>query len=275
MHVASETHQRRINADRILARVPRELGAQEQREVKLRTEAYLFAPSPGIAYGAELELRHFVQRLKDDEKKHAHDISRANQLRSQLRGLPTDEVNGVLKELEDVERGVRRLDDDLETRAAFARDHGRKLSDRMYATEVLRSEFERMGYEVGAEFTTVFIKGGSLLACRANDAGYAVQISIAPSDQAFDTRLVRLKPSNLSSEQRRVRDKEAEEAWCEDYAKILAGAASKKLRARVTRRLPAGSEPVPVIGVVDSPIQHTRKANHDTARRPRSENEDK
>ncbi len=126
--------------------------------------------------------------------------------------------------------------------------------------EVLRSEFEALGYEVGEEFATAFTNGGSLLVSRSNASSYAVEVAVSAEESSLDTRLVRVSDNAGPMTEQRLRDKEAEEAWCRDFAQILAGAGRSKVRARVTRRIAPGAEVVPAVATAPSKAKKARQA---------------
>lgn len=248
------------DARRILARTPAAATAADIESLKRLAEAFVKAPSPGAARGSELELRLLMQNLGAADKARTRDLEEATRLRFELRGLEGSEVESVVLALTEVEAGRRPLDSALAVRASAVIGRARKASDRAYAMHVLRSEFEALGYEVGEDFATAFMHGGSLLVSRANGSSYAVEVAVSAQESSLDTRLVRVGDSAVPVTEQRLRDKEAEEAWCRDFAQILAGAGRSKVRARVTKRVAPGVEVVPAVAVAPSKAKKVRRA---------------
>lgn len=253
----AEIETRLEDARRILARTPAAATAADAESLRLLTVAFVNAPSLGAARGSELELRLLMQNLNEADKTRARDLEQATRLRSELRGLEGPEVESVVLALIEVETGRRRMDSALAVRVSAVAGRARKASDRAYAMNVLRSEFEALGYEVGEEFATAFTHGGSLLVSRSNGSCYAVEVSVSAEESSLDTRLVRVGDNAVPVTEQRLRDKEAEETWCRDFAQILAGAGRSKVRARVTKRSAPGAEVVPTVAVAPSKAKQT------------------
>src|SRR5439155_18094350 len=108
--------------------------------------------------GAELELRRLIQVHNDEERIRARSRRRAGELRVHLRGLDGADVASALADLAMVDAGERELSGALDDRIVRIADHAQAQADRVYAMDVLRSEFAALGYEVGEEFATILIR---------------------------------------------------------------------------------------------------------------------
>lgn len=258
--LTAEVERRAEAVRRILGRTPATATTADIESLRLLAEAFLNAPSAGTARGSELELRLSMQNLHAAETARTRDLEEVMRLRAELRGLEGSEVESVILALDEVGAGRRSLDNDLADRVSKVVGRAGKASDRAYAMEVLRSEFEALGYEVGEEFATAFTNGGSLLVSRSNASSYAVEVAVSAEESSLDTRLVRVSDNAGPMTEQRLRDKEAEEAWCRDFAQILAGAGRSKVRARVTRRIAPGAEVVPAVATAPSKAKKARQA---------------
>lgn len=233
-------------ATRIAGRAPVGLTDAERADIVALAEAFVAAETPGMERGREEELRRRVQSLhKADETRRLH-LALAADLRAELLGLEGPDVALARQAIVAVEAGQRALDPGFEQQVRKTAAQAREASDRAYALEVLRDEFSALGYEVGETFDSAFLNGGKLAISRADRTDYAVDISIDPRDRTLSTCLIRTSASPLSAAEQRLRDREAEEGWCGDYARILAAASRRKVQARVTLRIAPGAEPVAV-----------------------------
>jgi hypothetical protein len=247
VRLAVEAEARAASAQRIASRAPEGLSQGEMGQLGSKTQAYIAATAPGAIQELEFELRMLVQQFQSRQETRIKDRARACVMKDAIRGLENGELQRLRTELEDVESGARALDDGLAKRVSAATERARKASDLEYARDVLRGEFEALGYQVGEEFSTAFMQGGQLSLSKGDSAAYAVQVSFDPNGRQLDTRLIRTVESESSAQEIRLLDKEAETSWCGDYARILAGAAKQKVIARLTRRVAPGVEAVPLV----------------------------
>ena len=88
-----------------------------------------------------------------------------------LRGLDGADVASALADLAMVDAGERELSGALDDRIVRIADHAQAQADRVYAMDVLRSEFAALGYEVGEEFATILIRADTMVLSGPEIAG--------------------------------------------------------------------------------------------------------
>jgi hypothetical protein len=105
-----------------------------------------------------------------------------------------------------------------------------------------------LGYEVeeGA-MATALVKGGKLIVRRPAEDEYAVEVVANSEVSVVQTRVIRYAAAESAGEQQRQRDKEREESWCADHARMLESIARRGLQTQFILRIPAGQHPVKVI----------------------------
>lgn len=112
-----------------------------------------------------------IQVHNDEERIRARSRRRAGELRVHLRGLDGADVASALADLAMVDAGERELSGALDDRIVRIADHAQAQADRVYAMDVLRSEFAALGYEVGEEFATILIRADTMVLSGPEIAG--------------------------------------------------------------------------------------------------------
>jgi hypothetical protein len=212
-----------------------------------------------------MDLRAAVQTARDSDRARTAAVARAETLLAELRGLAGDDVQRLAGRLEAAAMGVGRLDAGLEAEVVQVAAKARARADRDYAAEVLREEFEALGYDVGDDFQTAFAKGGSVSVKRPDRSPYSVLVSIDPHGGSVDTEVVRHGLSGASEIEAEREDLAAEEAWCDDFSAVLTEARRRKVIARVVRDTPPGTRRVAVIGDANQ-LNSSARARRPSAR---------
>jgi len=240
--------ERRQKLERAIARLSGGISETHMTNLKKLATDALAAPHIGRFESLMLALQVDVQHANEAARESAADAARAAELIAQLRGLEGPEVEEMLRGLESVERREQRLPPDIEGRVASVEQAARARADQRYAAQVIREEFERLGYEIDEGFETMFVAGGRIEISKPSMKDYAARVEAAAGDGRLDVRLVRAGgPAASVSQEQRLRDREAEEAWCVDFAEVLAAARKRKVGHRVTRHVRPGDEAVLVL----------------------------
>jgi hypothetical protein len=137
--------------------------------------------------------------------------------------------------------------DDRAAVEAFVLEESAAEERRMvqYAVEETLGE---LGYEVGGAFGTLFVEGGSVFVQRPSWGEYFVRWRVDDERGEVNTNVVRAPGENdESSVDRPRRDREIEEAWCGDVARLREALAARGVHASLTRATPAGELPVPLL----------------------------
>jgi hypothetical protein len=94
---------------------------------------------------------------------------------------------------------------------------------------------------------TALVEAGRIEIRKPGDRDYAVEVVANADFTKVQTEMVRYAATTDSTTQQRWRDKEREEAWCEDHARLRAALAERGMEASFSFKLGAGLKPVRVI----------------------------
>ena len=109
-----------------------------------------------------IEMQTRVQMANQTARARDADAARAAELIASIRALDGNDIDRLRNELCAVERRKRRLAPDIFDRLSRAERAARAHADQSYAAEVIREEFERLGYDVQEGFETLFVSGGAV-----------------------------------------------------------------------------------------------------------------
>lgn len=239
----AQRKERQTLAQELLSRLPA-LSEQERSAAEALAKR-LVTCAPAQARMVELELRAELQLQQRRAAVRALEQAEAVALRGRLCGFAGPEVERLKDRLAAVDAGRLRLDETLRVDVERAAQNLAAEADRIYAAEVLRREFQALGYEVGGEFETAFAKGGTAQIARAQPGEYSVELRVDPSLSVLDVELVRVAEDHgVSAAERSLRDTFAEQEWCRDLARAFAGAEAQHVQARVRSRIAPGTAPV-------------------------------
>jgi hypothetical protein len=240
-----ETRQRKVAA--LLERVP--ATAEGESSAIHRIAAEMLRCPPGMVRALEMELRVELQALQRRSAERAKAAVETARLRSELAGFEDEEAGRLRERLAASEEGRVPLTAEVRAAVASALPRLRAAADRRYAAEVLSEEFRALGYEVGEDFVTTFVRGGETRLTHPARSPYSVEMEIDPTAAALRAELVASpESSRLSEEERTRRDYAAETGWCTDLAHALANAETRNVRHRLRARTPAGASRVRIAG---------------------------
>jgi hypothetical protein len=246
---------------RILRRLSGHTPSDERKDLERLAAELVQLPNQGHAETLALELRLRVQRANERAEAAAWDAERAAVLRARLHGLEGDDVAAVTAALVRVEQHEQALTEALVRQAEEVERVARVREDQAYAAEVLREELTRLGYVVEEDFATLFVQGGQMYLHKPELKEFRVVMQIDPTASRMDARLARLGRAGESvSHQQRLRDQEMEEAWCHDFARLLAAVGKRQVAGRVVQRVLPGKKPVQVIEQADLERHRRRRA---------------
>jgi hypothetical protein len=243
--VSQETlEERRNRITRVLSRL--EVAESEPLPAKLQdlmTEI-LGAP-PARAEAMETELRFQVQAHNTEQRTRRQEASEAEQL---LLALPPAEEDldnaAVARELQAVACGRGRLTDSLRRCAAEVTERAARRQDERYAGKVVRMALAELGYEVGDDFSTLFVEGGDVHVQRPDWGEYFLAMKVDAQDSFMNFRLVRATNDTADPQERQRLDREREAQWCGEYPKLIRALQAKGIHTRNLRALPPGTMPV-------------------------------
>jgi hypothetical protein len=208
-----------------------------------------------------VELQYRIQRANDAAQAVLAGKEQAVQLQVSLRGLSGSDVDALSQELRRVEAGEIKLSTHIEQRVQAVALAARKRADRGYAGQIIREEFERIGYQVEQGFQTIFARGGTIHLRKPDMKEYAARMRVDEGEGKLDFQVVRSGGTgDTATQERLLRDRETEEAWCADLAHVMAALDRRNVRSRIAHRVAAGAERVLV---VDDAAEAASQLRHD------------
>jgi hypothetical protein len=158
-------------------------------------------------------------------------------LKQGLAELSTKELEAVLAA---VERGV------LEAQNAKAADSRRGL--------ILR-ELAALGYEVGADLSTAWVRQGRVVLRRPSHPGYGVEVAGNPTSDKMQMRVVAFADAGMDVE----RDRDAESQWCGDVDQLKKRMKENGAELIVEKAVPVGAIPLKRVAAGDAADQMARE----------------
>jgi hypothetical protein len=215
-----------------------------------------------------VELQYRIQLANDAAQALLAGRDQAARLQLALRGLTGSDVDALSQELRRVEAGEIKLSTHVEERVQAVALAARKRADQSYAGQVIREEFERIGYQVEQGFQTIFARGGTIHLRKPDMKEYAARMRVGEAEGKLDFQIVRSgSTSDSATQERLLRDRETEEAWCADLARVMAALDRRNVRSRIAHRVAAGAERVVI---VDDAAEAASKPRHDDDDAPAS-----
>ncbi|MBI2924312.1 MAG: hypothetical protein HYY24_01255 [Verrucomicrobia bacterium] len=181
-------------------------------------------------------------------------------------------VDGLVVELEALRRAGRVTDlSRLSARLKSVIAAEEKRLEREQKRRAVLESLAELGYEVeeGA-MATALVAGGKLVVRKPAEDEYAVEVVANSECSAVQTRVIRYAAAEDPTEQQRQRDKEREETWCADHARMLERMAQRGLESKFILRIPAGQHPVKVV-LDDERVRARRRAGSPEARKVQRE----
>lgn len=235
-------------ADRIAARLQGTANEEELRSIKALVVEIVGTASAGRAENLETELRMRVQQVNERIQRTQSDMAEATRLLKHLRGLQGREIESVRQELDAIIGNQKRLPSDLSERTHEICKRALRKADDEYAGMVMREELQRLGYNIGEEFSTLFVTGGETVVSRPEEPEYGVQMNIDAAKGILDLAVIRFADTpNVDTTERRLRDKTAEERWCVNHDKLRTAIRIRGLNGRVIKHVAPGAQAVKVV----------------------------
>lgn len=198
------------------------------------------------------EIRRQIQEMKKLEAAFKVDAKKAGDLLEHLdQEIPTSEQY-LKQRLELVRVGAIALSDGIETQVNDAIAKARQASRlrlQKTATGIVRGALMDLGYEVAAIESTLFVKGGKVYFRKSGWNDYCVRLTVRPDEGKINFNVVKVSDQESATRSSAsAADIEAENAWCSGYQQLVDTLKARGLETELTRHLPVGSIPVPVVG---------------------------
>jgi hypothetical protein len=205
--------------ERIVSRSSPEAMQEDRKDVDELVQQLLRAPAHD--HDAMIsQLRGFVQKAHDRQRRDQRGRNEARQILKEMRGLTGGDLAGVRAELEMVADGAAAPDSQLSMRARSLAERARQRAEADYAAKVMKEELENLGYTVNDEFANSIREGGQTIImppARSSDAPEpGVAISLAANGTQLDFDMVRYADVALTPEQE-ARNREVERAWTQEH----------------------------------------------------------
>lgn len=203
------------------------------------------------------ELRHQIQLMNQEQ---AHAQANAKKAQTLLDRLELDAPSGADKlkqRLELVKVGALALPDDMEAQVAKAvaeAEHARARESQEAASGIVREALLDLGYEVAPIEETLFVRGGKVYFRKPGWNDYCVRLTVRPEENKINFNVIRVAgPDEDKRAAAGAADIEAENAWCSGYQQVVDTFKARGLETELTRHLPVGAVPVPVVGADEVP----------------------
>src|SRR5207245_1207719 len=167
----------------ILGRVLDRVTSKTKGELEARAAQAKEAKDPVRADLLVTELRIRVQKANERARSMMTEAEEAEDLLARLRGFDNPEVAETCKALDRVTKYEGPLTEGLRRRVSEVYERAKREADRKYVAEVLRSAFTELGYEVGEDFATLFVEGGTVYCHKPTWRDYSVCVRVEPRGQ--------------------------------------------------------------------------------------------
>ena len=229
----------------VLDRLDAAVSAEDRRRLYTLAQDVATAHSAARRDAGRDELRLRVQEANASASAIRAEGVEATSLIEDLAGLTGPEVDEVRVELRRVEDRVSRLTSALRARAGATVEGARRRADREYALKVITLTLRELGYEIEPDFETLVVRDGVAHVVHSSLQGYGVRLRVDEAAGTVNFNVVRT--SNRTAGDQALRDHEVEQAWCNDYAKLVERAHSSGVVLEVEHQRDAGALPVQVV----------------------------
>lgn len=180
-------------------------------------------------------------------------------------------VQAIVAELESLLRAGRVVDlKVLGKRLEAAIQEEEKRREREQKRRAVLESLAALGYEVEeGSMQTALVQAGKVLIRKPDEEEYAVELVANTDFSLFQTTLVRFADTKEVSAQQRLRDKEHDETWCSDHARMREALDRVGLASEFKMKFPVGHQPATVI-VDPTRIGKRRKAKVAVGRQARA-----
>lgn len=212
-----------------------------------------------LVLGCDKALRH-LRQLREFQEELDGLIDSA----AYLKGTAVDQVVAELQALK--RAGLVVSLEALRARLKDTMEREQKKMDQQRKRNAIVESLQKLGYQVTEGMTVGSIRGGRLVVQKADDE-YAVEVVMDSDSTLLQTVMIRYAASAEITDQQRLRDKEREEAWCSDHARLLEQLAERGLATNFKLKVPSGQHPVKVVVVEDKQVQRRAAAARTTPQR--------
>lgn len=241
-------HTREARVQQVVASLVEEVSPSSRKEISNLAEQLRAERDPLRVDLLFSELKFRVQTANDAARKMLVGIEESERFLAQLRGLEGPDVSAVCEVLDRVTRGEIPFTDDLRRRVPEVYARARREADRQYTADMLRRAFLDLGYEVGEDFTTLFVNRGVVYCEKPAWRDYSICVQANSDRGRLDFNVLRFaEAGQAATPASQVRDREIEESWCADYDRVVASLQHEGIRCDTVRRSPPGAVPVPVV----------------------------
>lgn len=205
------------------------------------------AAKAGQAEALEITLRGEVQKVLLDAQEWRRERDAAEKYLLDLMNAGAVDDYPLARELQDILAGRRRLTAQLRQQVAKEIENRQRVEDERYVGDSVRNALSELGYNVGPEFSTLFVEGGETYVQRSDWGDYFFALNVDREDSEFNFRVVRKgDDAPLTIEQQRI-DRAKEEELCKEVPAIVEKMAAAGVVLGSIRSLAPGSLPVQAI----------------------------
>ena len=155
----------------------------------------------------------------------------------------------IISELELILRTGRVIDlEDVRNRLEIASTNAKEAFGRDYRRRAVLDSLAAVGYEVeDGQMETALVSAGKIYLRKPGERDYAVEIVANNNFSTVQTAIVRFADSHETTQQQQLRDKETEDIWCEEHARLRSDLTAQGLESHFLFKISAGLKPVRVV----------------------------
>lgn len=203
------------------------------------------------------ELRHQIQLMNQEQARAQADAKKAQTLLDSLEIAVPLGADQLKQRLELVKVGALALPEGIEALVAkevAIAEQARGRESQEAASGIVREALLDLGYEVAPIEETLFVRGGKVYFRKPGWNDYCVRLTVRPDESKINFNVIRIAgPDEDKRAAMGAADIEAENAWCSGYQLVVDTFKARGLETELTRHLPAGAVPVPVVGSDEVP----------------------
>lgn len=243
--------ERRAELDRILGRYASKGWSAVSPTMEHLVIEALSAETESRFTGLATEIRLQVQEMKAAAALAKVDAKKAQALLKMLNQAVSAGEDHLKQRLEFVRAGAIALPEGIEilVNTAIAKEkNASRRKEQETASGIVRDSLADLGYEVAPIEETLFVSGGKVYFRKAGWNDYCVRLTVRPEESKINFNVVKVSEQTDSADRSsRAADLEAENAWCSGYQQLVDTLKARGLETELTRHLPVGAVPVPVV----------------------------
>jgi len=188
-----------------------------------------------------------------EERKRLQDVEQARELLENamviLSPFSDAEVQQIVREIEKelVSPQLKKAEMLIDQSKSLV-DKITKEADSRHCRGLVLKALAELGYEIREGMELTWEKDGRVVISKPQDSDYGVEFMMAQGAPSIQARVVAFRDAGSETQTIRQRDKEVEEAWCSDFARMRSSLSDQGFNSKITHAVNPGGLPVKSIG---------------------------